>query len=131
AAPGKEPLVAYTYDGVRIDGDYYPVPESKGKTAPCVILVHAVGLKNLNASRADWGKFPERLQQQGYAVAAIDLRGYGKSKTVEEVFWRTHRPRSRSRDTIEARDHSTPVEMMEMLYDLTAVKIWLNTKNNS
>jgi predicted esterase len=131
ATASVEPLVTYTFDGVRIDGDYYPVPETKGKTAPCIILVHAVGLKNVNASRADWGKLPAKLQSQGYAVAAIDLRGYGKSKTVEELFWKTHRPKTRNRDTIEAKDHSSPIEMLEMVYDLTAVKIWLNTKNNS
>lgn len=129
--PAVENLVAFTFDGVRIEGDYYPVSENKGKTAPCIILVHAVGLKHLNASRADWGKLPEKLQQLGYAVAAIDMRGYGKSKTVELAFWNTHRAKTRNREIMEAKDHSSSLEMLEMLYDLTAVKIWLNTKNNS
>lgn len=130
-APATEPLVAHTFDGVRIEGDYYPAPEGKGKTTPVIILVHAVGNKHLNASRGDWGKLPEKLQKLGYAVAAIDMRGYGKSKTVEEAFWKTHRLKTRNRELIEAKDYTTSLDMLEMLYDLTAVKIWLNTKNNS
>lgn len=127
----SELLVAFTYDGVRIEGDYYPVPENKGKTSPCLILVHAVGPKHLNSSRADFGKIPERLNLKGYAVAVVDMRGYGKSKTVEPRFWNTHRPRTKVLDAIEGKDYASSLELLEMVQDLTAVKIWLNAKNNS
>jgi len=40
--------------------------------------VHAVGPKHLTSNRADFGKLPEKLQKLGYAVVALDLRGYGK-----------------------------------------------------
>ena len=78
-----EPLVAFTFDGVRLEGDYYPAPDNKARSTPCLILVHAVGSKHLTSSRADFGKLPEKLQKMGYAVVALDLRGYGKSKSVE------------------------------------------------
>lgn len=141
-APSKQPpakaspsatenLVTYTFDGVRLEGDYYPAPEAKAKTTPCLILVHAVGLKHLTSSRADFGKLPERLQKAGYAVVAFDLRGYGKSKSVESKFWNTHTPRTRSLDVIEGKDFASSLELLEMIYDLTAIKIWLNAKNNS
>lgn len=126
-----EMLVTYTFDGVRIEGDYYPPPEGKMKNAPCLILLHAVGPKHLAASRADFGKLPERLQSLGYAVAVIDLRGYGKSKIVDSKFWNFHRARTRNTETIEGKDYASAAEMMEMLYDLTAVKIWLNKKKNN
>lgn len=126
-----EMLVTYTFDGVRIEGDYYPAAEGKMKTAPCLIMVHAVGPKHLAASRADFGKLPETLQKLGYAVAVIDMRGYGKSKTVDSKFWNTHRPRTKNMEVIEGKDYATSADMLEMIYDLTAVKIWLNTKNNA
>jgi hypothetical protein len=137
-APGKtskpsnvETLVAFTIDGVRIEGDYYPAPEKTAKSSPCILLLHAVGPKHLGASRQDFGKLPEKLQKLGYAVAAIDLRGYGKSKSVESSFWNTHRARNRNQELIEGKDYASSAELMEMVFDLTAVKIWLNTKNNS
>ncbi|MBL8821206.1 MAG: hypothetical protein JNJ77_01370 [Planctomycetia bacterium] len=131
AASTSETIVTYTFDGVRIEGDYYPAPEGKEKTTPCLILLHPVGPKHFNASRADFDKLPAKLQQQGYAVAVIDFRGYGKSKTVESKFWNTHRPKTRVLDVIEAKDYATSLELFELMYDLTALKIWLNTKNNA
>lgn len=130
-ASSSETIVTYTFDGVRIEGDYYPAPEGKEKSTPCLILLHPVGPRHLNASRADFDKLPAKLQQQGYAVAVIDFRGYGKSKTVESKFWNTHRPKTRVLDVIEAKDYASTLELFELLYDLTALKIWLNTKNNA
>lgn len=131
APTNSELLVVHTYDGVRIEGDYYPAPEGRNaKSTPCLILVHGVGPKHLTSSRADFGKLPEKLQKLGYAVAAIDMRGYGKSKTVETKFWNTHRPRTKVLDAIEGKDYASSVELLEMVQDLTAVKTWLNIKNN-
>ncbi|MFT3879405.1 MAG: alpha/beta fold hydrolase [Gemmatales bacterium] len=127
-----EPLVTFTYDGVRLEGDYYPAPEKKGTSTPCLILVHAVGAKHLTSSRADFGKLPERLNKLGYAVVALDMRGYGKSKTVEpNRFWNTHTPKTKTLDLIEGKDHASSLELLEMVYDLNAVKTWLNSKNNA
>ncbi|HQR06827.1 MAG TPA: hypothetical protein PLN21_08400 [Gemmatales bacterium] len=126
-----EHIVTFTYDGVRLEGDYYPAPEGKAKVTPCLILVHPVGPKHLNSNRTDFGKLPEKLQKMGYAVAAIDLRGYGKSKSVETKFWNTHTPKTKSLDVIEGKDYASSLEMLDMVNDLIALKIWLNTKNNS
>jgi len=127
-----EPLVTFTYDGVRLEGDFYPAPEKKGTSTPCLILVHAVGSKHLTSSRADFGKLPEKLNKLGYAVVAIDMRGYGKSKTVEpNRFWKVHTPKTKSLETIEGRDYASSLELLDMVYDLNAVKTWLNSKNNA
>lgn len=132
AASNVEPIVTFTYDGVRLEGDFYPAPEKKGTSTPCLILVHAVGSKHLTSSRADFGKLPERLNKQGYAVVALDMRGYGKSKTVEpNKFWKIHSPKTKSLETIEGKDYASSLELLEMVYDLNAVKTWLNSKNNA
>lgn len=127
-----EPLVTFTYDGVRLEGDYYPAPDKKGTSTPCLILVHAVGPKHLTSSRADFGKLPEKLNKLGYAVVALDMRGYGRSKTVEpNKFWKIHTPKTKSLETIEGKDYASSLELLNMVYDLNAVKTWLNSKNNA
>lgn len=66
--------VVTTSSGVVIHFTYFPSKE--GKNAPVVMLLH---MKDGN--RFVWqGGFPERLQDEGFAVVAIDLRGHGESK---------------------------------------------------
>ncbi len=38
----------------------------------------------LGGSKADWETFAKELQKQGYAVLALDLRGYGSSAKPED-----------------------------------------------
>jgi len=65
------PVDLTTSDGVPIKGDYYrPVAEN----APGVLLVHGSG-----RDRSVWQLFARQLMEQGMAVLAIDLRGYGES----------------------------------------------------
>jgi len=60
-----------TEDGVRIKGTYY---RPAATDAPGVVLLHMLGRK-----RGDWDAFARQLQDAGYGVIAIDLRGHGES----------------------------------------------------
>jgi hypothetical protein len=129
----KERLITYTYDGVKIEGVFYPPLDDKGRKTPVIMLLHAVGPKALNASHKDFDKLPERLQKSGYAVVTFDFRGYGDSKTVNaSEFLRYNVPRNKkSQDRIEAKDYLTATDLLSLVNDLVAIKTWLNKKNNS
>jgi len=58
-------------DGVTLVGAFYPPPEAP---APGVLLLHMAGRR-----KEDWAQFATRLQEAGYAVLALDLRGHGES----------------------------------------------------
>ena len=59
------------YDELTLVAAYYPPPASP---APAVLLLHALG-----GQKEDWAPFATQLQQAGYAVMALDLRGHGAS----------------------------------------------------
>jgi pimeloyl-ACP methyl ester carboxylesterase len=61
-------------DGVLIVGDYYPPLRRSGEGAPMAILVHMEA-----SSRSAWRPLVPQLHAVGFAVLAIDLRGYGES----------------------------------------------------
>ena len=58
-------------DGVALTGLLY---EPAQRTTPAVVLVHMLG-----RSKEDWATTAERLQQEGIASLALDLRGHGQS----------------------------------------------------
>lgn len=58
---------AATLDGKVINGLYYPGTKEEG-----VILVHMLG-----RDRSSWENVPQDLNQKGFHVLAIDLRGHG------------------------------------------------------
>jgi len=60
-----------TEDGVHIQGTYY---RPAAVNAPGVVLLHMLG-----RNRHDWDAFARDLQNAGYGVIAIDLRGHGDS----------------------------------------------------
>ncbi len=60
-----------TADGVTLVGAFYP-PSTP--PAPGVLLLHMMGRQ-----KEDWAPFATRLQEEGYAVLALDLRGHGES----------------------------------------------------
>jgi len=64
-------------DGVTLVGDLYPPDDTP---APGVLLLHMEG-----GQKEDWASFATRLQEAGYAVLALDLRGHGESGG--EVDW--------------------------------------------
>ncbi len=60
-----------TEDNLTLVGTYYP-PSSGG--SPAILLLHG-----MNRSRLDWEGFAQLLQENGYGVLTIDLRGHGDS----------------------------------------------------
>lgn len=62
-----------TADGWRLAGTYYE--STLGREAPVILLLHGEG-----GNRLDWTSgFAKRLQDEGYAVLAVDLRKHGQS----------------------------------------------------
>ncbi|MDP6641897.1 MAG: alpha/beta fold hydrolase [Candidatus Nanoarchaeia archaeon] len=58
-----------TRDGVKISYNYFDSDTNKG-----VILLHI-----LSKNKETWNDFATKLNQQGYKIIAIDLRGHGES----------------------------------------------------
>ena len=58
-----------TLDGFNIVGNLYETNSNKG-----IILLHM-----LNSDKESWHEFALTLQEEGYNVFAIDLRGHGKT----------------------------------------------------
>jgi len=63
------PMMIGTTDGLLLAGDYYSAVR---QPAPGILLLHGGG-----HDRGDWEPLTSLLQNTGYAVLAIDLRGYG------------------------------------------------------
>ncbi len=61
-----------TADGLTLAATYY---SPTADPAPGILLLHMLG-----RDRSDWHDFALQLQQAGYAVLAIDLRGHGESE---------------------------------------------------
>lgn len=62
-------------DGFNLDGMIsFPKKHSAKIKVPLVILLHSLG-----EDSSSWDKFPQQLNQMGFAVLAMDLRGHGKS----------------------------------------------------
>jgi len=66
-------------DGLKLAGTFF-APADLPPPWPGVILLHMI-----YGSQQDWGDFPERLNEAGFAVFTIDLRGHGK--TGGEMDW--------------------------------------------
>lgn len=58
-------------DGLTLMGTYYGAAV---RPAPTVLLLHMYG-----SNKEAWGRFAGSLQQTGYNVVAIDLRGHGET----------------------------------------------------
>jgi pimeloyl-ACP methyl ester carboxylesterase len=70
---GAERVELKTEDKLVIVGSYY-APKDAKKLAPAALLVH-----NAGGRRGDLAEVALRLQKQGFAVLAIDLRAHGDS----------------------------------------------------
>lgn len=134
--PAVERFNCETADGVSLVGDFYPPGKGKGERGPCVILLHAVGPGRTSASRVDFGRLPQLLQREGFAVVAFDFRGHGESKTIDPVRYYDIYPPARPQpnqaaaNKIDSREFRTNLELALMANDLTAIKVWLNKQNN-
>jgi dienelactone hydrolase len=72
-------VVVEAADGLRLAGTFY-TPADTPPPWPGVILLHMI-----YGDQKEWGDFPQKLSDEGYAVFAIDLRGHGK--TGGEMDW--------------------------------------------
>ncbi len=79
-----------TSDGVVIIGDYW-TPMDMSKKAPAVILLHMY-----QSDRSAWLPLVPALEEAGFAILAIDLRGHGESIKPED---RKLEKKVRDRDT--------------------------------
>ena len=62
-------------DGLALVGDYYaPADEALDAGAPGVLLLHMLG-----SDRTAWADLIPPLQEAGYAVLAVDMRGHGQT----------------------------------------------------
>lgn len=113
--PPPEAVSMTTKDGVTIHGTYYGSPE--GKTAIPVIL-----LPGWERSQRDVAGLAAAMQKQGLAVMTVDMRGHGKSESVQG-------PRGQ---VIEIDlDRIRPADFQRYVtQDLEAVKAYLMEENN-
>jgi hypothetical protein len=65
-------------DKVELRGRFFP--GARGKEAPCVLMLHALGE---NSSNKEWQGLAKRLQEKGFAVLTFDFRGHGDSTIVQ------------------------------------------------
>lgn len=64
-----------TSDSVKISANYFPAIRAKHPNPRgWVVFLHM-----MQATKGSWSALAERLQQEGYASIAIDLRGHGMS----------------------------------------------------
>ena len=96
-----ETIYLSTKDNITIVGDYYPGTKKSG-----ILLLHM-----MPADRTSWRIFAEKLQEKGYHVCAIDLRGHGES---------TGGPRGYQ--TFSDAEHQ------KSLYDIESVVVFLRSK---
>jgi hypothetical protein len=132
----KQRFETITADGVRLVGDYYP--SDKGKDAPTVMLLHAIGESRTKdvLNRKNFGQLPALLQKEGYTVLTFDFRGYGESTRVQEQFWNFNKLNgvavnpARPPLNIDYKNYRTGYQYYTLCSDLNAAKDWLNNKNN-
>lgn len=74
--PPPESITRATKDGVRLHFTYYG--GTLGKKAVPVIMLHGWG-----GQGSDYEALALRLQAAGHAAVTVDLRGFGRSKTVQ------------------------------------------------
>lgn len=66
-----EEITFKTEDGVEISANYF---KPKKEHSPVFLLLHM-----MPSTKESWNSFATLLQENGFAVLAIDLRGHGKS----------------------------------------------------
>src|SRR5262245_52227622 len=124
-----------TVDGVKLEGLFYA--SSKGRKAPCAILLHRYGGK---IAEDGWETLAQALQDKGFAVLAFDSRGHGNSTDVDESFWKQY---SYNRQLLGVKfDATKPPEKIAhkdfkagyapyLLNDIAAAKAYLERRNDN
>jgi esterase/lipase len=95
-----------TFDGVTIHANYFP---SKAENPSGLVLLHALG-----SDRNSWNEFAIRLQENDFAVLAIDFRGHGES-TLQD-------------STVITWDKFSSTEFNAMTRDVASAKSFLTKK---
>ncbi len=129
-----------TYDGVKLEGTYYPNPG--GKKDACVLLLHNFDPAKGGDSHADgWDHLAETLQKQGYVVLSFDFRGFGQSKTLADPmkFWDMKISRhnqlikhgeAKPPETIDQKNFR-PQYYRYLVNDVAAAKAFLDRENDA
>jgi pimeloyl-ACP methyl ester carboxylesterase len=111
-----------TKDGIELAATYFP--SGLKQDASVVVFLHG-----LNGNQLDWGSLPKKLQDAGFAVLTVDLRGHGQSKgttpagdTVETKSKTKTKGGKSSVDagSLKARDYAAMVA-----FDMEAVKAFI------
>jgi pimeloyl-ACP methyl ester carboxylesterase len=119
-----------TADKVELRGTLYP--SVRGKSAPCVILLHKYGG---NRQQNGWKQLAEALQKD-YTVLSFDFRGHGDSTSVSPQFWRYPnnlqliRGATRMPQKIAYKDFA-PLYVPVLANDVTAAKAYLDQQNDA
>jgi hypothetical protein len=124
-------------DGVELQGNFYPAPPSGAKDA-CVLLLHSFDArKGGDSHEENWDRLAADLQKEGYAVLTFDFRGFGKSKSVDKVFWdRAKNPQNQTiRNALKMPETIDRTEFRNDYYpnlvnDVAAAKAYLDRKND-
>ena len=115
--PKPENISLETKDGVLLKATYYATTLEMKKRAVPIIMLHG-----WEGNRGEYHPLALRLQSQGYAVAAPDLRGHGQST----------RYKLDNGDTEEFDlDKMKGPDVEKMVLDVEAVKKFLLEKNNA
>jgi pimeloyl-ACP methyl ester carboxylesterase len=78
--PTAQAVTVMADDGLSLEGDYYPALPDDNEPKPAVLLLHMIG-----SNRSSWSPLIPDLQQAGYHVLAVDLRGHGA--TGGDINW--------------------------------------------
>jgi hypothetical protein len=122
-----------TGDGVELHGFFYP--GSKGKDAPCVLMLH----KLVKGKKEKWDKLATAIQKKGYSVLAFDFRGHGESTSVTPQFWTFKHNlegvqgyvASDPKKTISHQDFRNTSYYQYLVNDIAAAKLFLDRRNDA
>jgi len=127
-----------TVDGVELVGTYFR--GRAGRDTPCVLMIHKL---DSDSSKSDWVRLAQEIsdpQKLGFAVLTFDLRGHGKSKTVEpQKFWTVPANKSGIKGTATNYSKRTTIEAKEpqrrslqmLVNDVRAARRFLEIKNDA
>ncbi|MFO0877661.1 MAG: hypothetical protein U0840_09920 [Gemmataceae bacterium] len=124
-----------TYDGVTIQGTFYP--NASGKRDAVVMLLHDIDLKKGGSSQQEgWSDLAAALQEAGYPVLTFDFRGFGESKEVNpDEFWKESQNTNLVRGGVKKPsqiDHKNfnPRYIPYLVNDIAAAKAYLDRQND-
>lgn len=127
-----------TFDGVTLQGTFYPKQSGKKDKEAVVILLHEPNLsKGGSTQQEGWSDLATALQADGYAVLMFDFRGFGESKTVNpDVFYKQHQNTTLIRGA--AARKSTQISYKDfyaryipyLVNDIAAAKAYLDRQND-